>query len=155
MNYKRCIIAFLVGTMFVINSVVVLFSENAIFIYNQIDEDFIETATSDVSIDLYGLSFEDSEEVSYSVPIQMVQAAKPTLNSMGNSGIDGNAKVTTKNGKSVIQINFKSVAYIGLYGHLLNIWSYPSTKNIIVFVFTYICFCRWGYCLCDSIFIIL
>ena len=72
----------------------------------------------------------ESKEVSYSVPIKMVQTANPTLESMGHSALDGNAIVTVKDGKSVVDLKFKAVTLNGLYGHLINMWSYPTAENM-------------------------
>lgn len=64
--------------------------------------------------------------VKYSVPVKMVQAANPSLESMGNGAIDGNAIVTVMNGKSTVELSFKAYTLSGLYGHLLKLWSYPT-----------------------------
>lgn len=72
----------------------------------------------------------ESKEVSYSVPIKMVQTANPTLESMGHSALDGNAVVTVKDGKAVVDLKFKAVTLNGLYGHLINMWSYPTAENM-------------------------
>lgn len=72
----------------------------------------------------------ESKEISYSVPIKMVQTANPALESMGNSALDGNAVVTVKDGKSIVDLKFKAVTLNGLYGHLLNMWSYPTAENM-------------------------
>ena len=72
----------------------------------------------------------ESNEVSYSVPIKMVQTANPTLESMGHSALDGNATVTVKDGKSVVDLKFKAVTLNGLYGHLVNMWSYPTADTM-------------------------
>ena len=37
----------------------------------------------------------------------MVQTANPILESMGHSALDGNAIVTVKDGKSVVDLKFK------------------------------------------------
>lgn len=63
--------------------------------------------------------------VKYEVPVKMVQAANPTLDSMGNAALDGNAIVTVQNGKATVDLSFKAVTISGLYGHLLKLWSYP------------------------------
>lgn len=72
----------------------------------------------------------ESKEVSYSVPVKMVQTANPTLESMGHSALDGNAIVTVKDGKSVVDLKFKAVTLNGLYGHLINMWSYPTADTM-------------------------
>ena len=72
----------------------------------------------------------ENKEVSYSVPIKMVQTANPTLESMGHSALDGNAIVTVKDGKSVVDLKFKAVTLNSLYGHLINMWSYPTAENM-------------------------
>lgn len=71
-----------------------------------------------------------NDTVTYSVPVKMVQAANPKLDSMGNGALDGNAIVTVKDGKATIDLNFKAVNFAGLYGHLLNMWSYPTTDTM-------------------------
>ena len=72
----------------------------------------------------------ENKEVSYSVPIKMVQTANPILESMGHSALDGNAIVTVKDGKSVVDLKFKAVTLNSLYGHLINMWSYPTAENM-------------------------
>ena len=72
----------------------------------------------------------ENKEVSYSVPIKMVQTANPILESMGHSALDGNAIVTVKDGKSVVDLKFKAVTLNSLYGHLINMWSYPTAGNM-------------------------
>ncbi len=69
-----------------------------------------------------------SKAVIYSVPVKMVQAANPSLESMGNGALDGNAIVTVKDGKSTVELSFKAYILSGLYGHLLQLWSYPETN---------------------------
>lgn len=73
---------------------------------------------------------EEEQVVKYSVPIKMVQTANPILESMGHSALDGNAIVTVKDGKSVVDLKFKAVTLNGLYGHLINMWSYPTADTM-------------------------
>lgn len=73
---------------------------------------------------------EEEQVVKYSVPVKMVQTANPTLESMGHSALDGNAIVTVKDGKSVVDLKFKAVTLNGLYGHLINMWSYPTADTM-------------------------
>ncbi len=98
-------------------------------------ESTTETATETTTENTTETATEDTTEVpakavKYSVPIKMVQAANPSLDSMGNGAIDGNAIVTVKDGKSTVELNFKAYSLNGLYGHLLNLWSYPQTDNM-------------------------
>ena len=72
---------------------------------------------------------EEAQEKTYSVPVRMVQAANPAVESMGNAALDGNATVTVKDGKSYIDLKFKAVTYSGLYGHLLKLWGYPENNT--------------------------
>lgn len=83
-----------------------------------------------VSADSFEKIENESKEVSYSVPVKMVQTANPTLESMGHSALDGNAIVTVKDGKSVVDLKFKAVTLNGLYGHLINMWSYPTADTM-------------------------
>ncbi len=68
--------------------------------------------------------------VRYSVPVKMVQAANPNVESMGNAAIDGDAIVTVKDGKATVDLSFKAVTYSGLYGHLLKLWGYPVADTM-------------------------
>ncbi len=130
MKYKKYISAVLTGTI-VFAGVPVKGSENINNEYIKTIEDYAninETVTSGGAINVYEKT--PVETVCYSVPVKMVQAANPKLESMGNAALDGNAFVTVKGGKSIIDINFKSVMYTGLYGHLLKFWTYPIANSM-------------------------
>lgn len=68
----------------------------------------------------------NEDEGEWSVPVRMMHATKEGQASMGDKAIDGNAKVTIKDGKSVYEVNFKGIEFTGLYGHLLKLWHYPD-----------------------------
>lgn len=89
---------------------------------------------ADCFVTVYWDSLEKNEEISdglvYSVPVKMVQAANPAVESMGSSGLDGNAEVYIKDGKASIDISFKAVSFTGLYGHIINLWTYPQTDKM-------------------------
>ena len=95
-------------------------------------ENTTETTTETTTEASTETTTEDTTEipakaVKYSVPVNMVQAANPSLESMGNGAIDGNAIITVEKGKSTVEMNFKAYTLSGLYGHLLKLWSYPET----------------------------
>lgn len=73
---------------------------------------------------------EEEKAVKYSVPIKMVQASNPTVESMGNGALNGNAVVTVMNGKSTVELNLKATNFAGLYGHLTKLWSYPTSEKM-------------------------
>lgn len=95
-----------------------------------IDSETSESTTEAITETTTYESSENKSEISYSVPLKMINAANPTIDSMGNGAIDGDAIVTIKDGKSIIDIKFKAVSVSGLYGHLLNMWSYPITDTM-------------------------
>jgi hypothetical protein len=132
MKYKRYLSLLLVGSMAV--SVTPVNAEAIISLDSE--KKATDSVTSDSAI--YAFNAEDfddvanqsSEAVTYSVPVKMVQAANPSLASMGSGAVDGDAIVTVSDGKAVITLNFKAVKLAGLYGHLLRLWSYPVTDNM-------------------------
>ena len=73
---------------------------------------------------------EEEQAVKYSVPVKMVQASNPTVESMGNGALNGNAIVTVMNGKSTVELNLKATNFAGLYGHLTKLWSYPTSEKM-------------------------
>ena len=73
---------------------------------------------------------EEEQVVKYSVPVKMVQASNPTVESMGNGALNGNAVVTVMNGKSTVELNLKATNFAGLYGHLTKLWSYPASEKM-------------------------
>lgn len=137
-NYKKYISLFLTGAMTV--SCLNVVSGNESDAKESAAEENVTVSIDDVISDgsvsvgentSSDSTTEDTEdEVKYSVPIRMVQAANPKLESMGNGALDGNAVVTIKDGKSVIELKFKAVTLSGLYGHLLNLWSYPEAESM-------------------------
>ncbi len=131
MKYKQCVSVVLASM--IINSGMTVYAEkNAdneneqLIIYNSIRDSI--TSESAVNIDI--LEETANENCVYSVPIKMVQAAKPQMDSMGNGAVDGNAIVTVNENGSFVDLNFKAVTLSGLYGHLVNIWSYPSSDTM-------------------------
>ena len=73
---------------------------------------------------------EEENVVKYSVPVKMVQASNPSVTSMGNGALNGDAVITVMNGKSTVELNFKATDFAGLYGHLTKLWSYPVTEKM-------------------------
>ncbi len=139
MKYKKYLSAAVVQVMLVsslsVNTAVCSeSSENTeILTVDNSDDITSESAIefTDISVNKYNqINADSDEETIYSVPVQMVQAANPSMESMGNAGIDGNAVITVSGDKSVIDISFKAVEISGLYGHLLNMWSYPQSDSM-------------------------
>ncbi|MBR1443597.1 MAG: NEAT domain-containing protein [Firmicutes bacterium] len=91
-----------------------------------------ETTTESTTQTTTETASEETTEnaIVYSVPVEMVQAANPSVMSMGDDALDGNAVVTIKGGRAYVDINFKAVVKTGIYGHLLKMWSYPSSDKM-------------------------
>ncbi len=125
MKKNKCLQAFILST--------VVFSNSTVLTYANSDSLLLENSyltISDETISGESVDIEQENEVIYSVPVKMVQASKPSQESMGHKALDGNATVTIKDGKSIVDLKFKAVDYLGLYGHLLNLWSYPTTSSM-------------------------
>lgn len=88
-----------------------------------------DSLISEQAIEVIDILSESQKEV-YNVPVKMVNAAKPEINSMGNDALEGNARVSIENGVASYELDFKAVSYTGLYGHLLKLWTYPSTDKM-------------------------
>lgn len=124
MKYKQCV-PFLVAMLISSNSVVYAQDkkEEIGLEFNK-NEDFL---ISEQAIELLS---EETEKELYSVPVKMLNAANPSINSMGNDALEGNARITIQDNVAEIELDFKAVKLSGLYGHLLKLWTYPQTDKM-------------------------
>ncbi|MDO5708329.1 MAG: S-layer homology domain-containing protein [Andreesenia angusta] len=61
----------------------------------------------------------------YEVPVKLMKANEENP-SMGANALEPKAKVVEENGRADVYLSLKGLEFMGMYGHLLNLWAYPN-----------------------------
>ena len=81
--------------------------------------------------DIYSLKTKPQlEKGVYNVPIVLRNFELTEQNSMGNNAIMSKAKlIVDDSGKIRLRFNLRGIYFMGIYGHLTNLWYYNNTKK--------------------------
>ena len=69
---------------------------------------------------------EDQAQKTYMVPVQLMHAYDPGKASMGNGALIYQAKVVVKDGKVQVDLTFKGLEFMNMYGHLTKLFVYKD-----------------------------